>query len=503
MMQFLWFLGIGATLVSAMALFIVALGRLPLGLADGAFRWRLWRFVLPMPLLGMILAIWPGTRAAPVTLPGESLPSAALLNLDAPGVLVAEPVAFPPDVLVAPAQSSLVPLDLGPLILGIWALGAVLALLYLAGNWLVLARMVHRAVLLPESAALARELRLEGLTLGIRKAIPIGESRAVAGPVLCGILRPVLLVPPGALANMDAEKRALVLQHECQHVHNKDNLVSLYLLVLGGILWFCPLLWFARRHWEADRELACDQRVLASMKTKDVAGYARLILDFASTSNGSKGRMLACQLGTPKKILKRRFEHMFAPKSPGWFTWVVTGFLYVSVQAGAQVLPPLPVDPKPNSAVPASSLVSAPAEARQNFAWPLAPGEGTATLEYGQTKHPLTGEDYFHHGLDIALPSGRKVLASAGGTVVFAALDGDMGNEVIVDHGKGYRTVYAKLQDIRVKLGDMVLAGDVLGHSGNTGLSTGPHLHFEVWKDGTSLDPRTVLPPWPSMAKTN
>lgn len=125
------------------------------------------------------------------------------------------------------------------------------------------------------------------------------------------------------------------------------------------------------------------------------------------------------------------------------------------------------------------------------FLWPL---RGTISSPFGPRVHPIYGVPSFHTGIDIAVPEGTSVRAAAAGVVTTAGWDGGFGLLVVIDHGNGYQTYYGHLSKILVGAGERVEAAEVIALSGNTGLSTGPHLHFEVQYNGTSVDPRPLLP---------
>jgi murein DD-endopeptidase MepM/ murein hydrolase activator NlpD len=101
---------------------------------------------------------------------------------------------------------------------------------------------------------------------------------------------------------------------------------------------------------------------------------------------------------------------------------------------------------------------------------------------------PVTGEEGFHTGVDVAAPMYTPVRAVATGTVKFVGWSGNYGQRVFLDNG-GFMTQYAHLSVIKVKKGDVVAAGEVIGMVGSTGKSTGPHLHLEWWSGGIPLDP--------------
>lgn len=147
-------------------------------------------------------------------------------------------------------------------------------------------------------------------------------------------------------------------------------------------------------------------------------------------------------------------------------------------------LVPLPVAPP--------AAVSAPGVVGSNgWVWPTSGGVGSG---FGARLHPVLGYYRQHDGLDIGGASGQDIWASAPGTVIFAGWRGGYGNAVIIQHDNGISTLYAHMSSIGTSVGATVGAGTRIGAVGSTGLSTGPHLHFEVRVNGTPVDPRGYLP---------
>ncbi|OHD66098.1 MAG: hypothetical protein A2176_04045 [Spirochaetes bacterium RBG_13_51_14] len=124
-----------------------------------------------------------------------------------------------------------------------------------------------------------------------------------------------------------------------------------------------------------------------------------------------------------------------------------------------------------------------------------APVAGTVTSKFGYRVNPVTKRsESFHRGLDIAAPEGTPVKASADGTVISAEFRrSGYGNMVIIEHEKELSTYYGHLADIRVRKGQKISCGDIVGTVGKTGRATGPHLHFEVRRGGTACDPEAFL----------
>lgn len=123
----------------------------------------------------------------------------------------------------------------------------------------------------------------------------------------------------------------------------------------------------------------------------------------------------------------------------------------------------------------------------------IHPVRGQLTSRFGMRTHPIYGIRKMHTGIDISAPQGTTIRASAGGTVVFAGWWGGYGKVVIIDHGGGISTLYAHCSSIYVSEGQKVSQGEVIAAVGSTGLSTGPHLHFEVRKNGKPVDPLGYL----------
>lgn len=126
------------------------------------------------------------------------------------------------------------------------------------------------------------------------------------------------------------------------------------------------------------------------------------------------------------------------------------------------------------------------------FVWPAA---GRLSSGYGWRVHPIKKVRKFHNGLDIANSSGTPIRAAAAGKVIKAASgwNGGYGTSIKIDHGNGYVTHYAHLSSLSVKVGQTVSAGQVIGRMGSTGSSTGSHLHFEIYKNGKTVNPLDYL----------
>jgi murein DD-endopeptidase MepM/ murein hydrolase activator NlpD len=124
------------------------------------------------------------------------------------------------------------------------------------------------------------------------------------------------------------------------------------------------------------------------------------------------------------------------------------------------------------------------------LATPLGwPTDGGISSGYGPRNHPLTGSRGFHSGVDISVPVGSPVKSTAVGIVCYAGWTARSGYTVVVEHGHGFRTAYAHNRKNLVRVGQRVLRDEVIAISGSTGKTTGPHVHYEIWKNGQHVNP--------------
>jgi len=156
-----------------------------------------------------------------------------------------------------------------------------------------------------------------------------------------------------------------------------------------------------------------------------------------------------------------------------------------TIFAGDRILIPGATTSFWNNAVALSRGIST------QFIWPL---EGELVSEYGWRVHPVLEDRQHHDGIDLDVPEGTAVHASAGGEVFFYGEQPGYGNVLIIEHANGFYTLYGHLSDSFVFAGQYVEMGQAVARSGNTGISSGPHLHFELRNREYPIDPERYLP---------
>ncbi|MBN2285902.1 MAG: M23 family metallopeptidase [Tissierellales bacterium] len=119
----------------------------------------------------------------------------------------------------------------------------------------------------------------------------------------------------------------------------------------------------------------------------------------------------------------------------------------------------------------------------------LYPTSGMISSGFGYRINPFSSLKEYHNGVDIANASGTSIFAAGSGKIIDTGYNYSYGKYVLINHGYGYKTLYAHLSKISVKINQVVCKGDLIATMGSTGQSTGPHLHFEIIKDGSPIDP--------------
>lgn len=166
--------------------------------------------------------------------------------------------------------------------------------------------------------------------------------------------------------------------------------------------------------------------------------------------------------------------------------------LSAAAQAGAPAVV-APATAPPATAMARLDTITSAAPAAGSAGEPAANGDAPVSSRFGWRRDPFTGAAQFHRGVDLAVAYGHEVKAADAGTVSFAGTQGGYGQTVVIDHGGGRQTRYAHLSASLVRQGDVVEAGQLVARSGNSGRSTGAHLHIERIVNGVAVDPLETL----------
>lgn len=278
-----------------------------------------------------------------------------------------------------------------------------------------------------------------------------------------------------------------ILKHEIAHVNLKHTYDLILTEVYLALFWFNPMVYQFKRSLKAIHEFQADQSAIGNQIKKST--YLEILLqDFKVSSSPN----FLSFFNYP--IIKKRIEMITKENSKkhallryGLILPVLAGLMLACtlpetkvelptvqvVQATEVVKPEVVIEDGPPSIFPVKDY-------SKNSIYAL----------FGKGKiHPITKKKRFHHGIDIKAPEGTPVVATANGVIQSALNEENWGNRVIIKHADGYDTRYSHLQSFKVTKGQKVKKGEIIAFLGNTGLSIGPHLHYEVRKDGKLQDP--------------
>ncbi len=273
------------------------------------------------------------------------------------------------------------------------------------------------------------------------------------------------------------EELDVIIEHEqvhCRQLHSLDMILSEVFLAFQ---WFNPLIWLYKRSIQQNLEFIADKEALESLNASKIyqqtllkvslGNYCTAVVNNFFNSLIKKRIIMINQQNSRKRNL---FKMVFILP-------LLAIFLYSF-----------------NIKEETKFRTSANKESTISFISPIKKTDlQKISSGFGMHKSPFTKEKEFHKGIDLVAPRGTEVVATASGTIKLAKRDGNHGNRVIIEHENGYKSGYSHLQKINVSEGQEVKTGDLIAFSGSTGLSTGPHLHFEISKNDKFLNPALVV----------
>ncbi|WP_350287389.1 peptidoglycan DD-metalloendopeptidase family protein [uncultured Croceitalea sp.] len=280
----------------------------------------------------------------------------------------------------------------------------------------------------------------------------------------------------------DAQELKTILTHEKMHVRGLHSIDILLTELIFILLWFNPAVWFYKSVVKQNLEFIADAKTCNL--NGDKKSYQYLMLKQAINTNSLtivnaffnsiiKKRIVMLNQNQSRRI--NLLKLLIVVPLVGLF---IMGFNTKEV-----------VEFTPNDTTPDPVTIT-----DIDFVSPLRPADiKNVTSGFGMAKDPISNKVVRHSGIDLVARSGTKVSASAAGIVQVAAFDNLNGNYVVVRHDDVYSTRYIHLKDKTVAKGAKVKAGEVIGHVGSTGRSTGPHLHFEILKSGNAINPESMV----------
>ncbi|SMF84618.1 bla regulator protein blaR1 [Paenibacillus uliginis N3/975] len=296
--------------------------------------------------------------------------------------------------------------------------------------------------------------------MGVTTPIPLRMSHRMTSPALMGIWRPQIWLPASILENLDEQELRHILLHELAHWKRRDIGVNSIISMLLIVNWFNPLLWYAASRMRQDQEMACDALVLTYLKETEVPLYGHTMIKMLELYAEPKKISITAGFSSSKKHVKRRIIMISRFKKRA-YTWTASGIIVV-LALGVFTL------------TDAQKVLGK----ELTFVTPVA-GDIRSTPD--------------QKGINIINNLNTPAKAAAAGKVLKAEYNTTLGNHVIIVHEDGYQTVYSHLEKLEVTAGATVTQGQLIGLLGSTGRSTGPHLNFQILKNGTPIDPMQFL----------
>lgn len=363
--------------------------------------------------------------------------------------------------------------------------------------WHLLAAVWAVGVLVLAVRAVAGYARLRyAVALACKTGDGCYSGDCVPAPFTLGIFRPRIYLP----AALTGAARQAVVLHERTHLRRHDPQIKPLFYAVVCLHWFNPLAWLAFRQMEREMESACDEAAVRDCDAAARNAYCESILQYAL-----QGRMAPGSLAFGQGSVKTRIVHLLHYRKIG------AGALVVCAAAVGLSVTACMMQPQVEEATPETAETTQSEPAPQSTATPenavtfTANTAGLPNLDDPENSPRfLCPVDYTyisrymdnsHRGDDLAADKGAPVYAVQDGVVTYADFHYSYGYCVILDHGTGpdgnqWSTLYAHMDDYTVANGQVVKAGELIGHAGSTGNATGNHLHFEVFLNGGVTQPR-------------
>lgn len=310
-----------------------------------------------------------------------------------------------------------------------------------------------------------------------------------------GSFRPIIFIPRYMINESNIQHLEIAIAHEIAHIKRFDDVAMVIQSIIQRLFFFNPILWACNHFMRQSRELCCDQEVLQKGIFKAYTYCENLI---ALVSQHSECAEVPAFGQNQKAILEKRFSFINGDNSMKKTNKQLT-LMAISI-LGAVALPMAPFSTLALERGAASASTALERSCKSTYAIPVK--QGWISSGYGARAWPVgaeKGKQKFHRGIDIAGKSGTPVYAVSAGMVLEAVEDyrnsdkPKYGKHLILAHDDGRRSHYMHLESIGVQEGQTVREGAVIATMGNTGQTTGPHLHLEIYLDGEHIDPLELI----------
>ena len=382
----------------------------------------------------------------------------------------------------------------------IWLIGFLTLLAVYLSRLSKIRRIIKHAsrVEIPEINGIFTEWKTQ---FQIKRKVKLVTSERFLSPFTIGILRPVIFIPESLLSSNNTGMLQSIIAHEMAHIKRFDDLWTKFQNIIQLIYFFNPVVWFVNSKIFLCRECICDSMVLSERKISLQAYGQGMMAVLKLNIFGSDTMSMQPCFGSHQDKFKYRIKKLKGDHNMKKYqSFLIYGSLFI---LGLFILPMAGNIIQSNDAAQSFQLIAAEQGPKINISAPQPLIDdvfncpikvGRVTAPFGKMINPFTKKEALHKGIDIAARKGTEVYAAADGVVKVAfskilKKSKCRGKYIIINHNDGFSTMYSHLSEVLITKGQKVKAGDLIARIGNTGKSTGPHLHFEIRKNKKAQDP--------------
>ncbi|MBU2511368.1 peptidoglycan DD-metalloendopeptidase family protein [bacterium] len=363
--------------------------------------------------------------------------------------------------------------SINDLLLFLWITVAAILFVLLMKSLVRIKTLVKTASLCQDDSLNKMSVSLQK-RLGLRKQVTLLISNRISSPFVWWNMKWSIVLPESFHTLTDEDKK-IVLAHELIHIRRRDFFKFLLLRTIKSVFFFSPFVWLIIGEILNREETETDLQAMSSFHISSLR-FGEALLRFVSLTMIEKSPVPTLIISNKRK-LKMRLERLFQKKLSRKAK-ILQRILLLGI------LPALLFN--------FSSVATAEKKVTNDVMQNPLPS-GRLTMTFGIKTHPITKKPYNHKGIDLAAKSGTGIVAALAGKVSKIDYNKGRGHFLVLAHENGYKTSYSHLKDILVGEGVTVDRGEKIATVGNSGVSTAPHLHFELHKDGKTIDPLTTI----------
>ncbi|MEM8486364.1 MAG: M23/M56 family metallopeptidase [Bacteroidota bacterium] len=342
---------------------------------------------------------------------------------------------------------------------------------------------------------IARMMRRIADQMGILQRVVVRITDHIDQPVLIGWIKPVILLPAGMLTGLAPQQVEAILTHELAHIKRHDYALSVLQSVFETLFFFHPAVWWVSHRITIEREFCCDDLAVETMGSKATYLRALVTLETLRTTGLAASPALSMHDGSLLSRVRRLTTSAVSDPSPITRSRITLMFMLMFLLIASFVGNTSSADHTTPALLPSTpALIDAVVSNDSIPSLHPLKSKVKVTSGFGMRYHPVLKIRRMHAGVDFLARMGSDVYATAAGTIKEVAENNGRGKFIVIEHANGYLTSYSNLSLQSVKAGESIKKGQKIGESGNSGLSTGPHLHYEVRIDNKPVDPVDYLP---------